>query len=109
MKPRCFLTTIVGAALTGCAGEPENLNEVVWDRPAKPPETALFDSAGDEADVEALVVPEDSRCEPMADDGACALVCDPDALIEHYVPPGTCIHFVCTTRDGSSHHLGACR
>jgi hypothetical protein len=108
MKPRCVLTAIVGAALTGCADEPQNLDEGS-DRPMKPIEAAIFDPAPGGAKIQPRAAAEDARCEPMADDGACALVCDPDELLERYVPEGTCIHFVCTTRDGASHHMGACR
>jgi len=99
---------LVGAALAGCAGEPTNMDELT-ERPFKPIEVAMIDDGSDEADVDARVLAEDARCEPMAEDGPCALICDPDALLEHYVPAGTCIHFVCTTRDGARHHMGACR
>ena len=99
---------LVGAALAGCAGEPPNTDELA-ERPSDPIQIAMSDASNEAADVDARVLAEDARCEPMADDGPCSLVCDPDALVEHYVPSGTCIHFVCTARDGSSHHLGACR
>ena len=108
MYPRCLLAMLVGAALTGCAGEHQNMDED-WDRPTKPIEAAVSDDASEDVDVEPAVLSEDERCEPMAEEGACALVCDPDALLERYVPEGTCIHFVCPTADGERHHMGACR
>lgn len=47
-------------------------------------------------------------CEPPTDEGPCSLLCDPDALIENYVPKGTCVHFLCTLRDGTRRNVGAC-
>ena len=48
-------------------------------------------------------------CEVPADaEGACALLCDPDAVIEQYVPEGTCTIFECTALDGTTVRTGGC-
>lgn len=48
-------------------------------------------------------------CEVPADaEGACALACDADAVIEQYVPEGTCTIFECPHADGSSIRTGGC-
>ena len=41
-------------------------------------------------------------------EGPCSLACDPDALIDQYVPPGTCIAFECPHLDGSTTRVGGC-
>ena len=99
---------LVGAALAGCAEEPPNL-EVASDGPTKPMHAARLGVTINETDTASPDLFEDPACEPMADDGPCALVCDPEALLQRYVPEDTCVHFLCTARDGTHHNLGACR
>ena len=49
-----------------------------------------------------------SVCEMLPPgDGACAHACDADALLA-FIPPGTCVTFVCTLLDGSEYVTGGC-
>jgi len=48
-------------------------------------------------------------CETVVEtEGACAVACDPEAVME-LIPPGTCILFVCTREDGGIVNLGGCK
>jgi len=47
-------------------------------------------------------------CDLLPSDGPCSLACDPDALSEEYVPPGTCALFLCTLDDGRMIGVHAC-
>jgi hypothetical protein len=48
-------------------------------------------------------------CSLLPDEGPCALACDPDALIETYVPAGSCVAFACTLDNGQEIAVHACR
>ena len=48
-------------------------------------------------------------CSLLPDEGPCALACDPDALIEAYVPAGSCVAFACTLDNGQEIAVHACR
>jgi hypothetical protein len=49
-------------------------------------------------------------CEISADvnEGPCLLACDPDALIDQWVPKGTCVAFECPLSDGTNVRIGGC-
>lgn len=104
-----FLATVVACGLAGCAEDPQHLEDPADDLPTKPIHTATPEHAIDTPEAEPREAAEAVRCEPMSDEGPCSLVCDRDALLDQYVPAGTCIHFACTAHDGTRHHLGACR
>lgn len=80
------------------------------DRPsADLAEVAAFDLAIDDEQKASPYEHDDAEaCEPPADEGPCSLLCDPDALVETYVPEGTCVHFLCTLGDGTRRNVGAC-
>jgi hypothetical protein len=48
-------------------------------------------------------------CDHLPADGACALACDPEKLVEHYVPVGTCVLIQCTLDTGETFKTGGCR
>src|SRR5678816_4000176 len=52
---------------------------------------------------------DDEVCGLLPDDGPCALACDMDALVDQYVPAGTCVAFGCTLDDGREISVHACR
>lgn len=103
---------LIGTALSGCADEPPSLAD--QDLPGGPSihdlaEVAANDLTIDNEHEASLHEPEEpGSCEPPTDEGPCSLLCDPDALIETYVPEGTCVHFLCTLRDGTRRNIGAC-
>lgn len=41
--------------------------------------------------------------------GACSIACNMDAVIDQYVPAGTCVAFVCDLVDGSTIQIGGCK
>lgn len=67
-----------------------------------PPESdAIVDPVGEIRSAELCEVPADAE-------GACALVCDPDALVELYVPEGVCATFECVV-NGTTRRFGGCK
>lgn len=48
-------------------------------------------------------------CDLLPADGPCALACDRTALVDQYVPPGTCVEFACQLTDGRLVGVHACR
>ncbi len=105
---------LLGAALSACADELPSIADPDLPGPGQP---ILHDLAevvahnlaiGDEHEASLHEADEPGTCEPPADEGPCSLLCDPDALIETYVPEGTCVHFLCTLRDGTRRNIGAC-
>lgn len=50
----------------------------------------------------------DELCDSLPDEGPCALACDIDALVDQYVPVGTCAAFACTLDDGREVSVHAC-
>lgn len=109
MRNHIFAAMLVGAALAGCAEEASTTDEWIPDGPTKPIRPTSRDFAVDERDIAPGRLAYDTSCEPLADDGPCSLLCDPDALLEQHVPEGTCVVFVCTLRDGTERSLGGCR
>ncbi len=65
---------------------------------------------GEGAQLSTLAVSDgsDDLCELLPCDGPCSLACDHDALVEQYVPDGTCASFVCELTDGRTVVLDAC-
>ncbi|HEU0034898.1 MAG TPA: hypothetical protein VFQ53_29940 [Kofleriaceae bacterium] len=57
---------------------------------------------------ESLVAAPSDPCAVVATEGACTLVCDPDRLVEEYVPPGSCVTWLCELRDGGTRRVGGC-
>jgi hypothetical protein len=52
--------------------------------------------------------PPDDVCLKLPDDdSACASACDPVKLVQ-FIPPGTCVAFVCHLTDGSVFRTGGC-
>ncbi len=47
-------------------------------------------------------------CSLLPCDGACSLACDHDALVDQYVPKGSCVTFVCDLTDGRKITVDAC-
>lgn len=103
MKSRSLTAMLVGAALSGCTDEVSNVRSPL-------PIDDIVQDANVDVAMEHDVASADrtETCEPAADEGPCSLLCDPDALIETYVPEGTCVHFLCTLRDGTRRSIGAC-
>lgn len=50
----------------------------------------------------------DDYCAQLPADGACSLACDPEALVEQYVPKGTCVLITCTLDTGETFNTGGC-
>ena len=109
MTRHILAAMLLGAALSGCADELPSIAD-----PGKPiihdlAAVAARDFAIDDEHEASLHEPDEpGSCEPPTDEGPCSLLCDPDALIETYVPEGTCVHFLCTLRDGTRRNIGAC-
>lgn len=49
-----------------------------------------------------------SICEHLPETGPCALLCDRDALVDQYVPAGSCAVFSCELGDGQTINFHAC-
>lgn len=66
--------------------------------------------ADERADVDRVVKEpsEPDVCSLLPDCGPCSLACDLDALEQEYVPPGTCVAFACTLKDGRQVAVHAC-
>jgi hypothetical protein len=47
-------------------------------------------------------------CTRLPLDGPCALACDPEHLVDRYVPAGTCALFSCTPEGGEPFSTGGC-
>lgn len=67
----------------------------------------LSDDARASVTVEMATAPEPDVCDLLPDCGVCSVVCDWEALIE-YVPPGTCVAFLCELTDGREATFHAC-
>jgi hypothetical protein len=68
----------------------------------------LSDDARVSVTVEMATDSEPDVCDLLADcDGACSVACDWEALVE-YVPPGTCVAFICDLVDGRKVSFHAC-
>jgi hypothetical protein len=54
--------------------------------------------------------PEESEdiCAYLPAEGPCALLCDPDALVEQYVPEHVCVVFACVLTNGKHVTAHAC-
>lgn len=49
-------------------------------------------------------------CPVVPDSAPCAALCDDDGEgLTPFIPPGTCVTFVCTGTDGGLVHAGGCR
>ena len=90
--------TLIIAMLAACA------DDTVPDEPAVPDNPAL---ANPEADTQLY---SGALCEisPQTNQGPCLLACDPDALIDQWVPKGTCVAFECSLSDGTNIRVGGC-
>lgn len=53
-------------------------------------------------------VPVADVCDVLPQEGPCACACDHDALVEGFVPPGTCAAFHCELLDGRAIAIHAC-
>ena len=47
-------------------------------------------------------------CAVLPESGPCALACDPDALVDRFVPQGTCVTFRCELTTGEVFQTGGC-
>ncbi len=91
-----MLAFLVGSA---CVDEPEVVSES---------RTLSDDARAVVVKGEMATAPEPDICDLLADDcGACSVACDWEALIE-YVPPGTCVAFICELVDGRHVTVHAC-
>lgn len=45
----------------------------------------------------------------VAETGACSIACNTDAVIDQYVPAGTCVVFECDLVDGGTLQIGGCK
>ena len=98
MRIRAFTAALLlcGAA---CA---DSSDETVPDVPVQDVDPAV-------ADPEGFAPQSAPFCEVPADaEGPCAIACDHDAVIEQYVPEGTCTIFECEHADGSPLRTGGC-
>ena len=55
----------------------------------------------------ALALELEPVCPIVADDGPCAVACDPEA-IRAFIQPGTCVTFRCYLADGTETRAGGC-
>lgn len=105
---RTLLSLLVFGAFAACATEdpapvpvPEpavsNLAQASTEAPA-----SADDAAGEDAGGEDI-------CGLLPCEGPCSLACDYAALIEQYVPPGTCASFYCHLTDGRPFAIDGCR
>jgi hypothetical protein len=87
--PAIMRTLSIVVVLAACLGDSRELVETTPDA-AEPAAPAL--------------------CEFVAvQEGPCSLACEPEALVEQFVPRGMCAMFDCAKRDGSIGRLGGCR
>ena len=47
-------------------------------------------------------------CGELPSEGPCSLACDPDALIDQYVPHGQCVTYRCELKSGEVFRTGGC-
>jgi len=66
-----------------------------------------FDDARGELDAPAADQPAE-YCKYLPADGPCALACDPEVLIERFVPIGTCMILECQLTNGEPLNVGGC-
>ena len=66
--------------------------------------------ATDDAQPEAAAVAETGGdfCAELPSEGPCSLACDPDALIDQYVPHGQCVMYRCELTSGAVFRTGGC-
>ena len=129
MRPN--LITVVALALSGCAVAVESEAESdTADRPASPIDTqARGHLASAPVDVTPgidvpspelpprpappSVAEEDGEPDlcllAVEEEGPCSLACDNDAVIEAFVPEGTCLVFTCDLTTGDHLRVGGCR
>jgi len=90
-------TIIAGLLLCGaaCADEAQD--------PTIPETPDIADVATAPGEVRSAFI-----CEPVETEGACALACDNDALIDQYVPEGVCMILECELVDGRTIPAGGC-
>lgn len=47
-------------------------------------------------------------CAALPEEGPCSLACDPDALVDTFVPKGTCVTYRCELKSGQVFQTGGC-
>lgn len=47
-------------------------------------------------------------CAELPSEGPCSLACDPDAMIDQYVPQGQCVTYRCELASGQVFRTGGC-
>ena len=111
MLIRAFIAALLfgGAA---CADQ-DYLDQAdpVTDPTTKPPATNPTEQLSETQTEETAAAAASAVCEiPLdADPGdPCNLACDPEGLLETYVPEGTCIQFECKLTDGTPIRVGGC-
>jgi hypothetical protein len=97
MMTRAILVlSLASACMDGESGR-EDPRPIVPDKPGST-----------DVDMQSDVLRAANRCNVIETDGPCALACTPDALLEEFVPEGTCIIYDCTLEDGSPLRVGGC-
>lgn len=51
----------------------------------------------------------DDTCQVLPQPGPCEYACQPEILVDLYVPEGTCAMFECPVVDGTTTTVGGCR
>jgi hypothetical protein len=90
--------TLMFAALAACA------DDAVPDEPDVPDNPNIADPETD------ATLYSGTLCEisPQTNQGPCLLACDPEALVDQWVPEGTCVAFECPLANGTTIRVGGC-
>ncbi|MBA3391948.1 MAG: hypothetical protein H0T89_04850 [Deltaproteobacteria bacterium] len=109
-----MMTRAITAALLVCAACVDSDTDAEVPSPIEPDKPGGTDPTEPELDeldaTRSIRSASPDICEPDPEAvGACALACDPQAVIDNFVPVGVCAIFECKLADGSLERVGGCR
>jgi len=99
MKKALLALLMAAGGIAGCVDEEASV---------APSPTLVSDEARLDVHSMSMETSQADVCSLLPCDGACSLACDYDALVDQYVPKGSCVTFVCELTDGRKIIVDAC-
>lgn len=100
------LALLIGLSLVACVDTPE----VTFDGPQHDATFSTQENVDEVNAAFAELTETMGECPIVPDSEPCAAVCDEDGEgLTPFIPPGTCVTFVCTGIDGARVLVGGCR
>jgi len=113
MIAACFVFAATSACVAEVTGDPPSDDSARRFNDDVPLSALRSPDVPDDDRPETPEIPEDEPpqgCEATVETtGACSLACNVDALIEQFVPAGTCVLFTCELIDGNTLSIGGCK